>query len=103
MTAAWITIAALAVVTAAIKVAPTVWLGGRPLPERMTALIVLLAPALLAGLVVVGTFSAGERTLTVDERVVGVAAGAAVMAWRRNLVWMIVVAAASTALARALL
>lgn len=103
MTAVWATIAALTVITAAIKIAPTIWLGGRPLPARVTALIVLLAPALLAGLVMVGTFSAGDRELTVDERVFGVAAGAAVMAWRRNLVWTVVVAAATTAVARSLL
>jgi branched-subunit amino acid transport protein len=98
----WITIGALAVLTAAIKGLPPLWLGGRPLPEPMTAVIALLAPALLAALVVVETFSDEDRDLVVDERAIGVAAAAAVMLWRRDLVLMVVVAAVATALARAL-
>ena len=102
MTEVWITIAALAVITAVIKATAPVALGGRPLPDPLTAVIALLAPALLAALVIVETFADEDRDLVVDERVIGVAAGAAVLAGRGNLVAMGLVAAAATAIARAL-
>jgi uncharacterized membrane protein len=101
MTSVWIMIAALAVLTALIKVAGPLLLGGRPMPARVTAVIALLAPALLASLVVVETFSDEDRNLTIDERVIGVAAAGLVMAWRRNLILTVIVAATVTALARA--
>ena len=103
MTEVWITIGLLAIATAAIKTIPPLWLGGRPLPQAMTAVIALLAPALLAALVVVETFSDEDRDIVVDERVLGVAAAAGVMAWRRDLIAAVIVAAVVTAAARALL
>jgi branched-subunit amino acid transport protein len=103
VTEVWITIAVLAVATAAIKTLPPLHLGGRPLPPRVTAVIALLAPALLSALVVVETFSHPNHDLVVDERALGVAAAAGVMAWRRDLIMAVVVAAVVTALARALL
>jgi hypothetical protein len=61
----------------------------------------LLAPALLAALVVTQTFAEG-RSLALDERLVGVAV-AAVALWRKAPVLAVIVAAAAaTALARAL-
>ena len=67
MSAAWITIGVLALATAAIKAAGPVVLGGRPLPPRVTAVVVLLAPAILAALVVTEAFATG-RSLAIDER-----------------------------------
>ena len=55
MTATWTTIGVLAVVTAAIRASGPVLLGGRDLPPRLVAVITLLAPALLAALVVTQT------------------------------------------------
>ena len=94
-------IAGLAVVTAAIKAAGPVVLGGRQLPAQFLGVISLLAPALLAALVVTATLADG-KDLAVGEHTVGVAAGGAV-AWRTgSIIWCVIVAAAVTAGLRAL-
>jgi branched-subunit amino acid transport protein len=94
-------IAALALSTAALKVAGPLALGGRPLPVRALDVVELLASALLAALVVVETFGKGG-SLTIDARVVG-AVFAAVAVWRRAPMIVVVLgAAAVTALARLL-
>ena len=102
MSAAWIAIAALTVATLAIKVIPPVLLGGRPLPERLTAVIALLAPALLAALVLVETVGGPDHEVTIDARAAGLAAAAGALAARRSLIVAVVAAAAVTALVRAL-
>jgi hypothetical protein len=102
VTAVWVTIAALALATAALKLAGPLALGGRALPLRALGIVELLASALLAALVVVETFGKG-RSLTIDARVLGVAF-AAVALWRRAPMIVVVLgAAAVTALARLLL
>ncbi|HSJ50787.1 MAG TPA: AzlD domain-containing protein [Actinomycetota bacterium] len=99
MSAAWLVVALVGAGTVAIKAAGPVLLGGRPLPPRLAGVVELLAPAVLSALVVVQTFGAGQ-TLTVDERLVGVAA-AAVALWRKApLLLVVVVAAGTTALVR---
>ena len=80
MSQAWITIAGLTVVTVLIKAAGPVALGGRELPEWAMSIIALLAPALLAALIVVETFS-HAKSLELDSRAAGVAA-AALTLWR---------------------
>jgi len=101
MTAVWVTIVALALATAALKVVGPLALGGKPLHADAFAIVELLASALLAALVVVETFGNG-RHLTVDARVAGVAF-AAVLLWRRAPITVVVVgAAAVTALVRLL-
>jgi hypothetical protein len=101
VTAVWVTIAALALATAALKLAGPLALGGRPLPLRALGIVELLASALLAALVVVETFGQG-RSLTVDARVLGVAF-AAIALWRRAPMIVVVLgAAAVTAVARLL-
>ena len=102
MTAAWITIGVLAVVTLAVKVAPPLILGGKPLPDRLTAVIALLAPALLGALVLVETVGGPDHEVTVDARLAGLAAAGGVLAARRSLIVAVVAAAAVTALVRAL-
>lgn len=99
---AWLVIAVVALGTLVIKGAGPVLLGGRPLPPRAGAVIALLAPALLAALVLVDTFSRDGRLQT-DERVLGVAAAGAVLLAGRGMVPAVVAAAAVTAAARALL
>ena len=99
MTSVWIVIAALALSTAALKVAGPLALGGRPLPSRVLDVVELLASALLAALVVVETFGKGG-SLTLDARVIG-AAFAVVAVWRRAPMIVVVLgAAAVTAIAR---
>lgn len=102
MSAAWVTILALAAITFAIKAAGPVLLGGRTLPPRVMAVIVLLAPALLSALVVVETFSE-ERELVLDPRALGVGAAAVALALRAPMLVTVGVAALVTAGVRALI
>ena len=97
----WLTIAVLSVCTIAIKAAGPLALGGRALPEHLTAVTRLVAPALLASLVVYETFSAEGGGFTIDARVVGLAAAGATLAVRLPMVAAVAAAAVATALARA--
>ena len=73
MTAVWVVIAALALATAALKLAGPLALGRPPAAGEWALTIVeLLASALLAALVVVETFGKG-RSLVLDARVLGAA------------------------------
>jgi branched-subunit amino acid transport protein len=102
VSAAWITIAALAAGTIAIKAAGPIAMGGRPLPERVTGFIMLLAPSLLAALVAVETLGGPNRTLVIDARLAGVAAAGVALALRQSLIVIVVVAAIVTAITRAI-
>ena len=101
MTDVWVTIAALCVGTALIKAAGPLTVGGRELPPRVTAVIALMAPALLAALVVQETF-AHDGELTLDARAVGFGAALAAIAAKLPLMGVVVAAAAATAVTRAL-
>jgi uncharacterized membrane protein len=98
----WATIALLAVATAGIRASGPVLVGGRALHPRLFGVVALLAPALLAALVVVETFGRPDGALEVDERAAGVAAAGAGLALRAPILLVIAIAAAVTALARAL-
>jgi branched-subunit amino acid transport protein len=88
-------------VTAALKAIGPIALGGRDLPLWVTSVIVLLAPALLAALVFTQAFADG-KDLGVDAGTAGVVAGGMV-AWRSgSIVACVIVAAALTAVLRAL-
>jgi branched-subunit amino acid transport protein len=85
-----------AVVTAAIKAAGPVALGGRELPLWFTSIVILLAPALLAALVAVAVFADGDR-LSAGSETAGVAAGG-VVAWTTDsIVGCVITAATVTA------
>ncbi|HEY1356818.1 MAG TPA: AzlD domain-containing protein [Thermoleophilaceae bacterium] len=101
MTEVWTTIGVLAVVGAVIKASGPVLVGGRELPGWANGVIALLAPALLAALVLVDTF-ASDRSLVVDARAAGLAAAIAAIAVRAPLLVVVVGAAAVTAAVRAL-
>ena len=101
MTAVSITIAALAAGTALIKSAGPLAVGGRDLPPRVTAVIALMAPALLAALVAQETF-ARDGALTVDARAAGFAGALAAIAARLPLMVVVTAAAVATAATRAL-
>jgi branched-subunit amino acid transport protein len=98
----WMTVVVLALVTAAIRAAGPVLVGGRELHPRLFGVIALLAPALLAALVVTETFGGPEGSLEADERAAGVAAAGAAIAFRAPILLVIAIAAAVTALARAI-
>jgi branched chain amino acid efflux pump len=102
MTAAWVTVAGLAIATAAIKAFGPLVFGGRELPGLLARVIPLLAPALLAALVVTETFGGRGRSLVLDARAGGLAV-AGVALWLRAPLYVVVVAAAAvTALLRAI-
>ena len=95
----WIVIAAVGLATVLFKASGPVLLGQKQLPPRVTSVVEVLAPAMLAALVVTQTVG-GDRELVLDERLAGVAAGAAAVALRAPLVVVMAVAAAVAALLR---
>lgn len=102
MSDVWITIAALTVLSALIRASGPLAVGGRELGARVSSVISLLAPALLAALIVVETVG-GEDGLDPDARIAGVLAAGALLTWRRSaMLAAIAVAAAVTAVIRAL-
>jgi uncharacterized membrane protein len=101
VTAVWLTIAALTVGTIATKIAGPLVLGTRPPGERTLAMTGLVAPALLAALVVYETFGAHGGGITVDARAVGLGAAIAAIALRAPMLAVILIAAGATAAVRA--
>ena len=101
VTEVWTTIGVLALVGAAIKATGPVLVGGRELPGWTTAIIALLAPALLSALVVVDTFGS-ERDVVLDARAGGLVVAAVALALRAPLLVVVVAAAAATGGLRAL-
>ena len=95
----WLVIAAVGAATILFKASGPVLLGTRELPPRVASVVDLLAPAMLAALVVTQTV-AGDRELVLDERLLGVAAGAIAVWLRAPLVVVMAVAAATAALVR---
>jgi Branched-chain amino acid transport protein (AzlD). len=100
MSAAWTVVIVVGVVTVFLKGAGPVLLGGRDLPPRALGVVELMAPTLLAALIVVNAFADGKH-LVIDARAAGLgAAGVAILA-KAPLLVVIVVAALVAALVRA--
>lgn len=97
MSDVWLTIALLTVATALIRGAGPAAIGGRELGRRTAAVVELLAPALLAALIVVETIGGSAGGLDPDARIAGLAAAGAVLTWRRNAMLTAVAAAALVA------
>jgi uncharacterized membrane protein len=100
MTTLWIVIVIVTLTNVAIKAAGPLLVGGRELPPRAVAVIALLAPALLAALVVTQTFGE-DGHLVLDERAIGVAVAGLALALRAPVLVAVALAAVSTALTRA--
>ena len=100
MSDAWVTIIVLAVVTALIKGAGPAAVGGRELSPSVMRVLALLAPALLAALIVVETFGGGDKSLTLDARAAGLVVAGTVLATTESLIGAVVGAAGATALLR---
>jgi branched-subunit amino acid transport protein len=99
VSATWTVVLLVGAFTIAFKAAGPVLLGGRQLPPRVTEASELLAPSLLAALVV--TQALGEDgELVVDERLVGVGVATAAIRFRAPLIVVMILAAVSTALLR---
>jgi hypothetical protein len=101
MTAIWLVVAVLFVCTVALKAVGPVTFGARELSPRAAAVVGLVAPALLAALVVVETVGAPEGgALELDARIIGVAAAGGGLAVGLSTLPVVALAAAVTALAR---
>jgi branched-subunit amino acid transport protein len=99
----WLTIGVLAVATATVRASGPVLLGGRDLPGAVRGVIGLIAPAVLAALVVVQTLSVPEGgAIDIDARILGVAAAGGALALGASTLPVVALAAVVTALARAL-
>ena len=99
MSTVWVAIVAVTLASAAIKAAGPILVGGRELPPQVNAVIALLAPALLAALVVTETFG-DDGHLVLDERALGVGVAAVALALRAPVLLAVALAALVTALAR---
>jgi hypothetical protein len=99
----WLTIVVLTVGTALIKASGPVLVGGRDMPPIAVRMIILVAPAILAGLVMIETFTSAGGEVELDARAAGLAAAAGVLVWRRSaLLPAVAVAAVVAALVRAI-
>ena len=99
MSDVWIVIVVVGAATIALKSVGPVLLGGRPLPEHLTGVVELLAPALLAALVVTQVVG-GDEEIVLDARLVGLGAAVVAILLRAPLLVVVVAAAAATALVR---
>lgn len=99
MNAAWTAVLAVGVGTILLKAVGPVAVSGRRLPARVGDLLDVVAPAILAALVVTETFAHG-RALVLDARLAGVAAGLVAIALRAPIWAVVVVGAAATAVVR---
>jgi branched-subunit amino acid transport protein len=97
----WLALVLVGTATVAFKAAGPVLLGGRELPPRLRALVGLLAPALLAALVVTQTL-ASDRHVVVDARLAGVCVAAIALRLRAPVLLAVALAAGVTAGVRAL-
>jgi branched-subunit amino acid transport protein len=99
----WALVAWLVVTTAAIRAAGPLSVSGRELPPRAMGVIGLLAPAILAALVVTETFGGDSGGITVDERLLGLAGAGTVLALRGGILLAMAVSMGLAAGARAVL
>lgn len=95
----WVLIALCAATTAIVKSAGPIAFGGRPLPPRAATVIALLAPAVLAALVVVG-IADHDGSIGIGEEVAGVAVGGAIALRGGSVLVCVVAAAVVTAVVR---
>jgi branched-subunit amino acid transport protein len=99
MSATWTVVLLVGAFTISFKAAGPVLLAGRRLPTRLTSAFELLAPSLLAALVVTQSVG-GKNGIVLDARLVGLGAAVVAIWLRAPLIVVVVVAALATALAR---
>jgi hypothetical protein len=98
----WIVIAVLTVGTLGMRAVGPLTVGGRRPSERSMAVTRLVAPAILAGLVVYETLNRDGSGIAFDARLAGLGAAVLAIAARAPMLVVVLVAAAVTAAARAL-
>jgi branched-subunit amino acid transport protein len=91
----WAVLLALCAISYGLKAVGPVFVGGRRLRPQVRRTLDLIPVALLAGLILVQTLSTGHR-LVIDARLPALAV-AAVLVWRRAPFLVVVLAAAGTA------
>jgi branched-subunit amino acid transport protein len=101
VSAGWATVIVVGAGTVVLKAVGPVGVSGRSIPPAVERLLELIAPAILAALVVVETFASGHQVV-VDARLAGVGAGI-VCVLARAPFWLVVLCGAlATAGVRAL-
>jgi len=101
MSTTWIVVLGAGAGTLLLKGLAPALLGGRALPPRLRGVMALLAPTLLAALIVTNTFATG-RDLVLDARAAGLAAAAVAVLLRAPVLVVILVAAVTAGGLRAL-
>ena len=101
MSDAWVAVIVVGIATISFRAAGPVLAGGRELPPKIAGVVELLAPVLLAALVLTQTVG-GDREIAIDERLLGVGVAGLALALRAPILVAVVLAAASTGLARAI-
>jgi branched-subunit amino acid transport protein len=96
----WLTVLVVSTATLGLKAVGPLLLAGRDLPRAPRRLVELLAPALLAALVVTQAVG-GDHRYVFDARLLGFTAAVAAIRLRAPLLAVVLVAAAVTAVARA--
>ena len=91
----WAALLGLAVAAYALKAIGPVLVGRRHVPEDVTEVLALIAVPVLAALILVQTFGGAGR-LVLDARVPAMAV-AALLVWRRAPFLVVVLSAAATA------
>lgn len=99
MSAPWLVVLLVGAFTISFKAAGPVLLAGRQLPARLTSAFQLLAPSLLAALVVTQALG-GKNGIVLDARLVGLGAAVVAIRLRAPLIVVVVVAALAAALTR---
>jgi branched-subunit amino acid transport protein len=99
MSATWIVVLLVGAFTISFKAAGPVLLAGRRLPAPLTSAFELLAPSLLAALVVTQSVG-GKNGIVLDGRLVGLGAAVVAITLRAPLIVVVVVAALTTAVVR---
>jgi branched-subunit amino acid transport protein len=102
MSDVWTAVLLVGAGTIVLKSSGPVLLGGRAVPGTVARILDMLAPAVLAALVVT-QLVAGDRALVLDERLGGIAAAGVAIALRAPILVTVVVAAVVTALLRLVL
>lgn len=104
MSAVWTTVLVLFLATVVLKAAGPLAVGGRGLPKRVVGVVTLIAPALLAALVVYETLTpASGRGIELDARLPALAVAALAIKLHAPLLLVVTLAALTAALTRALI
>ena len=101
MSIVWLCVLAVGLATIAIKSSGPLLAGGRELPQPTARVVDLLAPAVLAALVATQALASDDQ-LVLDERAAGLLAAGIAIVLKAPLLLVVLVAAVTAALLRAI-